>query len=303
MSSADTLLPSPCVGICELDEATGWCIGCGREGDELFGWGELSEREQRAIWAKLPERLTKLERDVRLLPWSGAALIDRLIALTTAPGTVWSVGVSGASAEFLGTADAPVVATRDRGGLVARHPGGALRIETPAGLRGFLSTRRDGAELVLALHNARVRTTSPSVLTELGVDQTPLAASAPAPLFDLGVGAGGIRFCVRATDRALVGLLRTATGLPILQQPELLAVLAGASPTRVLLSPVGRIEVTSRIPPRDGASPAGPHTHLLPDRIDSATDRRLGVPLPDGYVACARVFIRPEAAAGVIELA
>ncbi|MDD3353745.1 DUF1289 domain-containing protein [Zoogloea sp.] len=27
---------SPCVGICEIDEG-GYCIGCGRSADEIFG--------------------------------------------------------------------------------------------------------------------------------------------------------------------------------------------------------------------------------------------------------------------------
>ncbi|PKM06065.1 MAG: DUF1289 domain-containing protein [Gammaproteobacteria bacterium HGW-Gammaproteobacteria-4] len=28
---------SPCIGICELD-ATGYCVGCHRTGDEIAGW-------------------------------------------------------------------------------------------------------------------------------------------------------------------------------------------------------------------------------------------------------------------------
>ena len=27
---------SPCIGICEIDES-GYCIGCGRSADEIFG--------------------------------------------------------------------------------------------------------------------------------------------------------------------------------------------------------------------------------------------------------------------------
>ncbi|MEM8878798.1 MAG: DUF1289 domain-containing protein, partial [Pseudomonadota bacterium] len=30
---------SPCVGLCRLDEATGYCLGCARTGDEIADWG------------------------------------------------------------------------------------------------------------------------------------------------------------------------------------------------------------------------------------------------------------------------
>jgi len=35
------MLPSPCVGICRLDDATGWCLGCARDTNELASWREL----------------------------------------------------------------------------------------------------------------------------------------------------------------------------------------------------------------------------------------------------------------------
>ncbi|MEM9098177.1 MAG: DUF1289 domain-containing protein, partial [Pseudomonadota bacterium] len=34
---------SPCTGICKLDDATGWCLGCGRSGDEIGFWGSETE--------------------------------------------------------------------------------------------------------------------------------------------------------------------------------------------------------------------------------------------------------------------
>ena len=39
----EALLPSPCVGTCELDVVTGWCVGCGRTGDEIAGLSEPFE--------------------------------------------------------------------------------------------------------------------------------------------------------------------------------------------------------------------------------------------------------------------
>ncbi|MDP1028419.1 DUF1289 domain-containing protein [Sphingomonas sp. KR1UV-12] len=52
---ADTA--SPCVNICEVDPATGWCRGCARTIDEIAGWGARPADEKRAIRAQLPARL------------------------------------------------------------------------------------------------------------------------------------------------------------------------------------------------------------------------------------------------------
>ncbi len=48
---------SPCVGICELDEAERLCIGCGRTVLEISNWLKLDEAERQAIWDELPARL------------------------------------------------------------------------------------------------------------------------------------------------------------------------------------------------------------------------------------------------------
>ena len=33
---------SPCIGVCQFDEA-GYCLGCGRSSDEVFGKSDSSE--------------------------------------------------------------------------------------------------------------------------------------------------------------------------------------------------------------------------------------------------------------------
>ena len=43
-----------------------------------------------------------------------------------------------------------------------------------------------------------------------------------------------------------------------------MAVILAASPHRVFVSRVGRIEVFQAIPSANGKSPEGPHTHVLP---------------------------------------
>jgi predicted Fe-S protein YdhL (DUF1289 family) len=47
---------SPCVGICLLDPATGYCLGCLRNMAEIAGWYEAGTAEKRAILAQLDQR-------------------------------------------------------------------------------------------------------------------------------------------------------------------------------------------------------------------------------------------------------
>lgn len=49
-------VPSPCVNICRMDAATGWCEGCLRTLPEIASWGGLSDADKRAVWALLPAR-------------------------------------------------------------------------------------------------------------------------------------------------------------------------------------------------------------------------------------------------------
>lgn len=53
---------SPCVKLCVIDPITGFCIGCGRTGNEIGGWLALSLAERAALNAALPERLKTMTR-------------------------------------------------------------------------------------------------------------------------------------------------------------------------------------------------------------------------------------------------
>lgn len=54
-------LPSPCKDVCIFDQATGWCIGCGRTLKECRNWHSAPRRELRALSAALPKRLRELQ--------------------------------------------------------------------------------------------------------------------------------------------------------------------------------------------------------------------------------------------------
>lgn len=53
----DYPMETPCIQICQIDNETGLCVGCGRTLDEIARWGRLSSSERRAIMRALPERL------------------------------------------------------------------------------------------------------------------------------------------------------------------------------------------------------------------------------------------------------
>jgi hypothetical protein len=59
------------------------------------------------------------------------------------------------------------------------------------------------------------------------------------------------------------------------------------SPPRVVRNAIGRIEVYNRIPPPDGESPTGPHTHFLAAHIAKGGDLPAALEIPESYVPCA----------------
>ena len=53
-------VPSPCVGVCRMNGASGWCEGCLRTLDEIALWSQLADRDTLAVWKVLPRRRTEL---------------------------------------------------------------------------------------------------------------------------------------------------------------------------------------------------------------------------------------------------
>jgi hypothetical protein len=54
---------SPCVGVCVMDEETGWCFGCGRTAGEIREWQRLDAPTRAALEADLGDRVkTVLEK-------------------------------------------------------------------------------------------------------------------------------------------------------------------------------------------------------------------------------------------------
>jgi hypothetical protein len=51
-----TAVTSPCISICRIDPASGWCEGCYRTIDEIAHWSLLDDDEKTAVWAQLSHR-------------------------------------------------------------------------------------------------------------------------------------------------------------------------------------------------------------------------------------------------------
>jgi predicted Fe-S protein YdhL (DUF1289 family) len=49
-------IPSPCIGVCRLDPASGLCAGCMRTLDEIAAWPAASDAERLAIVQRLRAR-------------------------------------------------------------------------------------------------------------------------------------------------------------------------------------------------------------------------------------------------------
>ncbi|MBL8535358.1 MAG: DUF1289 domain-containing protein [Betaproteobacteria bacterium] len=49
-------MPSPCIKVCVMDDATGLCRGCLRTLDEIAYWSSYTADERRAVLARLPAR-------------------------------------------------------------------------------------------------------------------------------------------------------------------------------------------------------------------------------------------------------
>jgi predicted Fe-S protein YdhL (DUF1289 family) len=50
-------IETPCIKICVIDPASGFCIGCGRTGGEIGSWMGMQPGQRREIIATLPERM------------------------------------------------------------------------------------------------------------------------------------------------------------------------------------------------------------------------------------------------------
>lgn len=279
---------SPCTGVCKLDEATGWCLGCGRNGDEIADWRSYSETSRGQVWDQIPDRLKHMGVACRRLRWTADEIASFVVQTLEQGQGTWVMGVVGAVAEFTAPYGAKIAVVVQDHNLVARTQNGAMRMKLGDDIRAltFDPPGLDRApRIVLAVKRERGRLPVADGVTDVGEDTNALLGECGTRLFDLGLSRKEARFCLRLGDSPARTALENAARLSFLQAlPQIGPTLVAESPTRVIETALGRVEVQGKIPPPDARSPDGPHTHLLPDHLATNRSLPVGMELPRAYL-------------------
>lgn len=204
----------------------------------------------------------------------------------------WSIGTFGATGEFQRESEEKLERFDGSGSLAMATQKGALRIAPQPGAELFAydMINRDGQTWSqTASMCTEFRDDVPHTVTALGYDDESVQdAHRSHRLYDLGVGLGQVRFCIRTDDVQLIDTLDKITGQPLFNKDEnttqrVMTEFLRAQPHRVVISPIARIEVYQDIPPPDGTSPEGPHTHLLPRLLAKQRMHSANTPIPEGW--------------------
>jgi predicted Fe-S protein YdhL (DUF1289 family) len=292
-------IPSPCTGICTMDGALGFCLGCGRTGDEITEWPSAGDMRRSAIWAVLPERIDALGISITRMPWPPDRIAEFVAESIGQRSGAWALGCYGATAEFVCRHDEPCDVSVSGETITALSGRGALQLtigEKVRALRLRADHSRHGYRAIfLVVSKARAILPVATTLTPLGRDEGAIRPKCRNDiLFDLGLGRGDLRFCVRTAAADLLDSLNQASGLPLLDVlRDVGATILRHCPARVVESPLGRAEIYAPIPPPGGQSPDGPHTHLVPGHLATGRATPPGVDLPPVYAVGATFYPRP----------
>ncbi len=207
----------------------------------------------------------------------------------------FSIGVPAEVAEFMRAENEPLL-TEDAEALTVATARGAIRLawrgdavpvayETPS-----RRPERWLQGVVFCLPEDAARMGGGRALSELGPDRDAVRPDdRTAILFDLGVGAPQLDFCIRTGEPALIDLLRRNLERPPAEWPdEVVTAMLETGPHRVVVSRLGRIEVMQPIPHE--RTPLGPHTHLFFDRLGDGRTHDEGLPVPAGCLPCLQLY-------------
>ncbi|BAT58972.1 hypothetical protein GJW-30_1_01500 [Variibacter gotjawalensis] len=209
--------------------------------------------------------------------------------------TGWSLGTFGAIAEFTRDPGEPVelVSRSSRLSAVTGRGGILLFPNTHLRLVASEAVTKSGWSQKVALclpldHSAMSRR---ATLTEIGIDTEALRDEDRGDiLFDLGLDVGHLDACVRVSPQ-VAAQLRRHCGRSLFESGNTaIHDILAAKPHRVFVTRVGRIEVFQPIPPADGRSPEGPHTHLLPALLAHRRTHPATELIPEGLVPVAHFY-------------
>jgi uncharacterized protein DUF6925 len=224
------------------------------------------------------------------------SLLDILADRISDVETGWSLGTFGAIAEFTRDAHEAAAIAREGNRVVVVTPRGGICLQARPDLRAIASESLTPSawnqRVALCLPEAACAMSTRTVLTEVGLDADALRANdRAAVLFDLGLGALQIDACVRSADPKVTAALRDCAGSSIFAAGNgAMQVILASNPHRVFISRIGRIEVFQPIPPPDGTSPAGPHTHVLPKLLSGGRTHAATEPIPAGWIPCTHFY-------------
>jgi len=227
---------------------------------------------------------------------SNESLLDVLADRISDVETGWSLGTFGAIAEFTRDANEAATIAREGNRVVVVTARGGICLQARPDLRAIASESLTPSawnqRVALCLPEPACAMSARTVLTEVGLDADALRANdRAAVLFDLGLGALQIDACVRSADPKVIAALRDYVGSSIFGAGNgAMQVILASNPHRVFISRVGRIEVFQPIPPPDGTSPAGPHTHVLPKLLSGGRTHAATEPIPAGWIPCAHFY-------------
>lgn len=215
--------------------------------------------------------------------------------------TGWGIGSFGVIAEFHRDADEAAVFTPAPGGGTAVTDKGAVRVELSKGAKMFpyetpsrnRARWNQGVNICLP-DDPGGRMAARTGLTEIGPDDAAVREQdRDAVLFDLGLALPHVDACVRTADPTLIETLRAHPGADMLDfDGTAMAAVIAASPHRVFLSRLGRVEVYQYIPSSANSlpTPQGPHTHLLPKLAAHRRTHAANVPLPNNWLPCLSIY-------------
>ncbi|MEO0618389.1 MAG: hypothetical protein AAFZ01_03825 [Pseudomonadota bacterium] len=223
---------------------------------------------------------------------------DTIAAALTDPEVGWSMGSFGALAEFHQDQGEPDLPTTGKGTARATQRG-AIQLNddmvahcTPVAYEQLSKNRaRWGQGLALCLPEERAIAARRKTLTRLGVDTSAITEKDnDALLYDMGLDLQQCDFCVRTDNPELITVLDDNEGRSLFEpdNPAMAAILRH-HPHRVVLTPLGRVEVFQKIggPDTGGKSPPGPHTHVLPNLMRARKTHAANITVPAGLIPCA----------------
>ncbi|MGI9424599.1 MAG: DUF1289 domain-containing protein [Hyphomicrobiaceae bacterium] len=297
--SGRRLPPSPCVGICTMDDASGFCCGCGRTGPEISEWPQADAVTKQTIWRALPGRLAALDVTTFRLaaePEDVAAFVAT--TLRSRAGR-WLMGATGASASFVANADTLI---HDGPGAVTalNESGNALRILKHDRVRAFGATigQTDGRmrAVVLALPRGRAELEPCiGVSQKLGDEAAIRVESCTAAIFDLATQRRFSRLSIRLRDRTEMVRFVPFLGRPFEAVRKSLCALTDGVDI-IAETALGRIELTS--PDSLDLRPMWANDCSVEERSSRADALEL-IDLPQAFAACAVFYADdPEWLAG-----